>query len=231
MRQLFLAKVLAAMLALSTIVGCTTEPPKNRYQRATEVPNCDVPPQVIYRIDDHRFISLENYDLCYGDNYYNDTRQQIRTKLSRGNEFLTFRGRYIVDDPTGMNVVIPTAPQASCGDRGCTVTLLYSTDAGRTFRGMKYMNSSRPSRDSENYTITVTKDAFYVVEKMQYDAYIRKYPLVKGINLSQPYPTGLHDETSWASKKPLPAGLRTPSGQDRLTCDKSIRPKNLPKRQ
>jgi len=54
------------------------------YRITQDIPedNYDVPAQVIYRIDDHRFISLENYDLCYGDNYYNDTQQKIHTKVT-----------------------------------------------------------------------------------------------------------------------------------------------------
>jgi hypothetical protein len=219
---------LVGLMILAAISGCTTYEYKTWYPRATTVPHYDVPPQVIYRIDDHRFVSLENYDLCYGDAYYNDTRQQIHYKLGRGSGFETFRGRFIVDDPTGMNVVLPTAPAESCGSRGCQVSLVYSTDGGRTFRGKVYMNSFDPSEDSERYTIAVTKDGFYVVKQMQYDAYVIKYPLVKDINLSEPYPTGLHDERFWSSKKPtFLAGLRTPSGQEHFTCDKTIRPSNL----
>jgi hypothetical protein len=37
-------------------------------------PDPTAPVLVTYRVDDHRFVSLENYDHCYGDNYYNDTR-------------------------------------------------------------------------------------------------------------------------------------------------------------
>jgi hypothetical protein len=199
------------------------------YRITHDIPedNYDVPAQVIYRIDDHRFISLENYDLCYGDNYYNDTQQKIHTKVTNGTDFKAFRGRYIVDDPSGVNVVIPAAPEWSCGDRGCNVPLYYSTDSGRTFRSMVYMNSSNPPKDSEAYTIAVMSNGFYVIEQQQYDAGVIKYPLVKNIDLNQPYPPGLHDISFMASKKPdFLLGLHSPSGQERFTCDASIRPSN-----
>jgi hypothetical protein len=188
--------------------------------------------QVTYRIDGHRFISLENYDRCFSDNYYNDTQTGVRTKLLRGNSFTTFRGRLIVDDPSGMNIAIPSASQRPCGDRGCNVPVYYSTNGGRTFNAIPYMNSSYPPVDSEKYTIAVAKNRLYVVEKIQKDSYVKQYPLVADIDLSKTYPPGVEgDGFSESSKPTFMSGVRTPSGQDRFTCDESIRPSNLPKPQ
>jgi len=43
----------------------------------------NAPPQVIYRLDDHRFLTFENYIACdkSGQVYYNDTKLGIKTRL------------------------------------------------------------------------------------------------------------------------------------------------------
>jgi hypothetical protein len=228
-----LASILMVAMFAGALSGCTTNDyGPAAYQTPVTVPTYDVAPQVIYRIDGHRFISLENYDRCFGDNYYNDTRTGVHTKLLRGNSFATFRGRLIVDDPSDINIVIPSAPQRPCGDRGCKVPLYYSTNGGRTFNAIPYMNSSYPPVDSENYTIVVTKDSFFVeklISKITGHVSTDRYPLIPGFV----YGTDekLPDDKRIESNVPMQSGLRTPSGQDRFTCDESIRPSNLPKPQ
>jgi hypothetical protein len=214
------------VLALS---ACVSDAERSRYSQPQPIPNYDVPAQVIYRIDDHRFISLENYSNCnHGDTYYNDTKEGIRKKLGR-NGIENFQGRLINADPTGKNIVIPSSqpPERACSDRGCSVSLIYSTDSGRTFHGMVYMKTFEPFKNSTNYTIAANQDSLYVARESQYDTHVQKFPLAPGIDLNRPYPEGLHSDSSWASKrKVMPSGLRAPSGQERLTCDASIRPKN-----
>jgi hypothetical protein len=214
------------VLALS---ACVSDEERSRYSQPQPIPNYDVPAQVIYRIDDHRFISLENYSNCnHGDTYYNDTKEGIRKKLGR-NGIENFQGRLINADPTGKNIVIPSSqpPERACSDRGCSVSLIYSTDCGRTFHGMVYMKTFEPFKNSTNYTIAANQDSLYVARESQYDTHVQKFPLAPSIDLNRPYPEGLHSDSSWASKrKVMPSGLRAPSGQERFTCDASIRPKN-----
>ena len=67
---------LATVLGVPLLFGCATPPP---YVGPPEDAVYDVPPQVIYRIDDHRFVTLENYRDCHhGVTYYNDAKQGIR---------------------------------------------------------------------------------------------------------------------------------------------------------
>src|SRR5690348_3981687 len=78
---------------------------RNQHAVATrEVPELypyNVPPQVVYRVDDHRFVTLEGYNHCLGYAWYNDTRTGVRTKI--GLMWPTgFRGKLVIDDPTGM---------------------------------------------------------------------------------------------------------------------------------
>ncbi|WP_034291834.1 hypothetical protein [Herbaspirillum sp. RV1423] len=226
-------KIIGVALLTASMAGCVNNDinSRNQYNGSAPPPDYDVPAQVVYRIDDHRYISLENYDKCYGDNYYVDTKAKLRTKLWRGN-LSRYKGRLSIDDPTGMNIVIPDAPAETCGDKGCNVYLAYSSDGGRTFKSKKYMQSPYPTKASENYSILVAQDGFYVVKTSEYakgkfDNDVTKYPLAPGIEYDTVagLPKGYHIE--YLSNKPLPP-LRTPSGQDRFTCDASIRPSNLP---
>jgi hypothetical protein len=75
--------------------------------------------------------------------------------------------------------------------------------------------------------IAAIKDRLYVAEKIEDDAYVKEYPVIPGIDLNRPYPPGVHGGRFAASKRiNFLSGIRSPSGQDRLTCDASIRPTN-----
>jgi hypothetical protein len=203
----------------------------------------NVPPQVVYRIDDHRFVTLENYNGCLGDAWYNDTKTGVRTKI--GLTWITgFRGRLIIDDPTGMNVAIPTVSRNLCGDRGCRDYVAYSTDGGRSFDWTRYDNygpSNDPVADSNQYVISVTKEAMYITMfKSKYvplsstgqrpaptydlhnDATLTdRYPLAPGYVYGKDakLPEGVRIQESVT----LPSALRTQSGADHFTCDETIR--------
>jgi hypothetical protein len=222
-------------LALSIIVAsCAAEPPRRGFWLADflsikELPY-DSPPQVIYRIDDHRFITLEHYRDCnHGDTYYNDTVTGVRKYLARGT-VENYQGRVINADPTGKNLVVPGAevPEYVCGDRGCNPVMMYSTDSGRTFYAKSYVNNSfDPFKYSKDFTIAATKDAIYVTEKLgetTSQTTTRKYLInPDSIYLER---EKLPDGAPFVHSPPAPTGLRTPSGQDRYTCDASIKPTN-----
>ncbi|WP_456061748.1 T6SS immunity protein Tli3 family protein [Caballeronia glebae] len=185
----------------------------------------DAPPQVIYRIDDHRFITLEHYRDCnHGDTYYNDSKASIRTYLGRGG-IENYQGQLIVSDPSEKNVVIPSSapPNFACSDRGCSVSLIYSTDGGRTFSGTDFMRSFDPFTDTRRYAVLVTSDAYYVEKKRQYDSYVNRFPLVPGFKYGRDT-LPLNNRIQFDVKVPI--GLRSPSGQERFSCNASIRPTN-----
>ncbi|SAK86098.1 hypothetical protein AWB82_05854 [Caballeronia glebae] len=193
--------------------------------RPSKVLPYDSPPQVIYRIDDHRFLTLERYRDCnYGDTYFNDTKTSVRTYLGRAG-IENFQGKLIIADPTERNIVIPSSapPQYVCGDRGCFVSLIYSTDGGRTFYGKRFMHSFDPYTDTSEYTVLVTSDSYYVQQTGPASEYVKKFPLVSGYRYGQgEIPGGRHIE--YGVK--LPHGMHSPSGQERFSCDASIRPTN-----
>ncbi|WP_423827299.1 T6SS immunity protein Tli3 family protein, partial [Serratia marcescens] len=55
----------------------------------------DAPPQIIYRIDKNRYLTLENYISCDkgGQVYYNDSQRGIKTHLGWDIEFYDFSYR------------------------------------------------------------------------------------------------------------------------------------------
>jgi len=193
----------------------------------------------VYQIDDHRFITLENYNSCGGDVWYNDTKQGVRTKV--GETWPTgFLGKLVIDDPTGMNVVIPTVSTNLCGDRGCKSYAAYSTDGGRTFKWFQYDREHigfDSVESSRLYKFFVLRDRLYVVHRWS-ESYgtddndaVRQYPLVPGIDLSKPYPEGIHGDGFDVSARPgYITGVRTPTGQDHYICDASIHDPKVLKR-
>lgn len=230
-------------IALATVMvvlqGCSGKPQEpyvftlGDFLDAKELPY-DSPPQVIYRIDDHRFVTLEHYRDCnYGQAYYNDTRAGIKTGLGRAS-VEDYQGRLINADPTGRNLAFPSGapPGLGTSDHGVEVGLLYSTDGGKTFAATAYMEHSfDPYEDSKRYTVAVTQNKLFVAQ-VDYgdengDPYVKEYPLVPDIDLSKPYPPGIHGSTFMASKRPgIFSKLKTPSGQDRIICNPSIKPTN-----
>lgn len=190
----------------------------------------DSPPQVIYRIDDHRYVTLERYRDCYhGDSWYNDTRAGIRRLLSRGG-IEDYQGKLINADPTGRNLVFPSGapPHMASIDRGWSVELMYSTDGGKTFHALEYMpHSFDPFEDSRNYIVAATEDKLYVAEKSSGDAYVLQYPLLNGIDLSRPYPHGVTGDSFALSSRPeLLSRLKSQFEDDQIHCDNSIKPTN-----
>ncbi|SAL74774.1 hypothetical protein AWB74_04709 [Caballeronia arvi] len=221
----------ALLLALPGCAGQQAQPAPFVYAdfvSAKELPY-DSPPQVIYRIDDHRFISLERYRDCqHGETFYNDTLQGIRKSFGRGFRE-NYQGRLIIADSTGKNLAFPASlpPHTACNDRGCTMYIAVSTDGGRTVQSIRYMRSFDPFSDSKDFTIIVSEDALYVGEKISDTTgkmSVDKHPLIPGYRYGEggPLPEGRKIERGVA----LPVGLRTPSGQDRYSCDASIRPTN-----
>ncbi|WEY41573.1 hypothetical protein [Paraburkholderia sp. SUR17] len=226
-------------IALATVTvalqGCSGKPQEpyvftlGDFLDAKELPY-DSPPQVIYRIDDHRFVTLEHYRDCnYGQAYYNDTRAGIKTGLGRAS-VEDYQGRLINADSTGRNLAFPSGapPGLGTSDHGVEVGLLYSTDGGKTFAAMGYMKHSfNPFEDSKDYTVAVTKDSLFISQSISKTAdavEVDRYPLFPGFvyEAKEKLPEGKHIEFDTK----MPDGLRTPSGQDRIICDPSIKPTN-----
>jgi hypothetical protein len=227
--------------ALAAMSGCKHPDPPYQFMladflAARELPY-DSPPQVIYRLDDHRYVTLERYRDCYhGETYYNDTQANIRQPLGRAG-IEDYQGKLVNADPTGRNLVFPSGapPHMASIDRGWGVELLYSTDGGKTFHSMEYMpHSFDPFEDSKEYIVIATGSKLYVARRYQfredmsyYDLMVDAYLLDSHVDLNKPYPPGFSSDGAWASKKQLiPHDLKILSADDHIHCDDSIKPTN-----
>lgn len=184
-------------------------------------PTHDVPPQVIYRIDNNRYLTLENYDSCSNDGmvFYNDAVKNIRTKIR--DYPLGFQGKVLLDPADGI-LAFPISPGPSpyaCGDRGCSMAIIYSFDNGRTFRSMRGWRLPSPQikayEETRNLTVAVKAAQLYIITKTR----AVQWKLDRDDHPEMPQGQTLEGGLSQVPK------ISTLSGQDRYSCDDTIRPK------
>ncbi|MBU9808613.1 hypothetical protein J1785_02405, partial [Rahnella sp. SL6] len=160
----------ALVFSLTSLNGCAVTPPP--VQTSTQPGKVAVqpihnPPQVIYRIDKNRYLTLEDYSNCDdGSIYYHNDNKKIKTKLwflSKGT--MNYKGKFIWAAKNDDMLAIPlvSGDNDACGDslRGCAYSILSaSNDGGKKFSDIKFgaINSS----NSKNYTIVLTDDAIYI---------------------------------------------------------------------
>ncbi len=90
----------ALVFSLTSLNGCAVTPPPVQTSTQPEkraVQPIHNPPQVIYRIDKNRYLTLEDYSNCDdGSIYYHNDNKKIKTKLwflSRGT--MNYKGKFI----------------------------------------------------------------------------------------------------------------------------------------
>ena len=144
----------------------------------------DAPIQVIYRIDNDRFLTLENYIACDkgGQVYYNDSKRNIKTLLGSENDFQDFSYRLGNDVAAYRGIIIngadngylafPGAVTAQyCGSgnsaRGCPVFFYFSSDYGKKFI-VKIIGEERntPERFSK-LKVMVENDGVYLRDESE----------------------------------------------------------------
>ena len=128
------------------------------------------PPQIIYRIDDNRYFTLENYTRCEdGQTFYNNKKKGIHVKVLDGSGYL-FKGRLFWlstrDDYLAFPATINTHYAACMGsDKGCMNAVIVTVDGGKTLKGVEYGNYTQdPTDDTEDYDMLVTNEGFYMIE-------------------------------------------------------------------
>lgn len=204
-----------------------------------ELPKYDGPRQVIYRIDEHRYITIEGYRHCdrYGLMYWNDDRKNLRVLMSRykgvGNG--PWWGRFVID-PGEEKIAVPGF---GCGDKACYLNFAFSIDGGRTwgdvFTSEKYSDDPWGTNDSsardkiQGTEVRVTADGLiYVIPAHRHHYY--RYRL-DGTPNQRPVGTALADDKNglydWENLATVPE-VKTPSGQERFTCDSSLNPPARP---
>ncbi|KPC49885.1 T6SS immunity protein Tli3 family protein [Amantichitinum ursilacus] len=178
-------------------------------------PKYDVDPQVIYRIDDHRYVTMENYPDCEFKNHvsvdgiqvvrYHDDKMGINTELVAS--FAAYKGKLIIAAPGGRNLAFPSTPWGACtyGEKGCSVYIDYSTDGGITWGAIQYMQYATDIARTKEYSVVVTDDALYI---QQGNATPRQYPM--GSQLSSARGPGLGEEDFRARIDAALAAARPP---------------------
>jgi len=186
----------------------------------------DVPPQVIYRIDDHRFFTLENYKDCDhgGIVYYHDTNKNIKEYINGGsdsnsiltaNPMMSWKGQFIYAASDKVIAFVSRYPLMSDRDTHSGVFLTYKINgkygeiqvAGDTDPGFRTI-------------LVVTDDNVYIKSR-------------GSLNLSFSLPAKKIDSMGTSMDQPRSAegekwpNDHTPSGAIRFTCDMSIRPTNV----
>ena len=177
-------------------------------------------PQVVYRLDAQRYVTLENYSRCRaGALYYNDTAKGIRTQVEK-NGGVAYEGKIINSDPSGNNLVIPS--HAAYCEKSCPAYLPYSTDGGRSFKFYRYTENINGQNSSKDYMMAATKDQI-MVDVVNYPRGRADYgdlPNVASYRLTLPSTVWTHSGSRSLIDLPLP-----PSGEDRYTCDDKSLPK------
>lgn len=205
----------------------------------------DVPPQVIYRIDDHRFFTLENYKDCDhgGIVYYRDVNKKIKRYINGGsdsnsilkaNPMLSWKGKFIYAASDKVLAYIYRRPMMSDRDTHSGVFVVYEIDGG--YGKIEVAGDTDPGFD---VTLLITDENIYVtsktIDRYAYDIWStsvksRKHHIVgNAYNLQStsvyPYNGALSDYDE-VEDKDWPK-VNTPSGAVRFTCNMSIRPTNF----
>lgn len=193
------------------------------------------PPQVIYRIDEDRYFTLEEYTRCEnGKTFYNNKEKNIHTQISPSSGYL-FKGRLFWLSDRDDFLAFPLTRndnKAACmgSDKGCLNIIALTVDGGETLRSVTYgSNTQDPNEDTKNYDMLVTDDGFYMIEyafseRNPTDAYALKWtfnPSDSAIeNTAYPGVTG-------PEHHPTLSFDVSHSIQDMMQCDRRMEPKEF----
>ncbi|TCS36676.1 hypothetical protein EDC30_106219 [Paucimonas lemoignei] len=177
------------------------------------------PPQRVYSIDENRFFTFEKYESCIGNGrvFYNDTKQNIRTEIT---DFALggYAGKFHHASSTDKLIVFPKAPAPNEGTcrKSCSLMIYYSTDGGRTFKNFHPWSLSGTYRKAHEETkamaVTVAEKELFVTDGIQTSSWKFESAREPDFRRVQSGPSGI----------PI---VPTPSGQDHITCNNSIRAK------
>ncbi len=227
--------IIAAVLAGIGIIACVVISmlptvggsfgfgfPSGSSGRAIRDVEIDVEPQVIYRIDDHRFFTLEKYKDCSSGGlvYYNDTNKKIKifagpkggdkepqdeVSMSQVNDTLAFKGKFIYAANDNI-IAYPTRD----------VNYKY----GNSTFFIKYTDINNPSNITTSGTIfidaiaTVTNDAIFIQ-----DSTVSKY--------SKKIKTPQNNVDVYDLVPPSEIHYTLTSKDDHFHCDNNIKPKHV----
>ncbi|MEQ5392892.1 hypothetical protein ABN236_12520 [Proteus sp. fly-1013] len=220
--------LLTGCLSLKEKAAIKAEQDRAEQQRLIdeEIKSYD-PPAVIYRIDDHRFFTLEKYnERREGITYYNNTKNNIHQEILYGSACL-YQGRLIWaterDDALVFPAVLSRRTDQCAGTKwGCVNAILVTLDGGKNFRPTNAgfgIHTDHPGYYSSFFDIIVTDEGFYLgkttVSRRKTNDELAN-PWWRIIYFDPTDSNYVH--SSWGEEKSPPEDLKTPSGQTRFDC-------------
>ena len=191
------------------------------------------PPQIIYRIDDNRYFTLENYTRCEnGQTFYNNKAKNIHIKVSNASGYL-FKGRLFWLSTRDDYLAFPAtanSDQAACigSDKGCMNAVAVTIDAGETIRSVTYGSYTQdPTGATEDYDMLVTNDGFYMIdfkgeERFDYRASTWRWIFSPDEESTEKY--GYPGVTGPVFQNDLPINDISKVKQIRMQCDSTREP-------
>lgn len=191
------------------------------------------PAQIIYRIDDNRYFTLENYTRCEnGQTFYINIEKGIHTKVANASGYL-FKGRFFWlstrDDYLAFPATADTKLSYCVGaDKGCVNSVIVTTDGGDTLHGVPYGgNTTSPTEATKNYDMLVNNEGFYVIdfkgrERYQEDARSWKWTFDPDDESTKK--NGYPGATGPVYQKELPIVDLSKVKQRKMQCDRSLEP-------
>ena len=180
---------------------------------------------VVYRIDDHRYISIRSPQTCDGhidgNIYYNDTRSGVRTFVSFTGSAANglYRGYYAINSESAY-ITIPA--RAFSRTRGMLLRIYYSTDGGRTFQWFL------TGIDSRNRAVILNGKNLYITEfdiknQSNYSDYSGVlYDISAAMNESISHYNvdggAFSKYGKSVSRRAIPLDMKSPSGETHWVC-------------
>jgi hypothetical protein len=219
LRNPFLYPVaLAASILLSACAGPSApqaqnpKPPKREY--------------VVYRIDDHRYITIESRYPCIngqidGEIYYYDTRQNIRTPVAYTGDADNglYRGYYAIHADSNY-VAIPSLSFSQTN--GMMLHINYSRDGGRTFQWF-LVGGSVPNLvliQENNLLYLARKDPDHPQDYSHEGASLLNFNQIMDQDIAHYRMTGsaFSRYGKDVTRGQIPFDLKSPSGETHWTC-------------
>jgi hypothetical protein len=169
---------------------------------------------MLYRIDDHRWITTRGITPCEGRMYYHDSKLGINTRVGStgvsGSHTGPFHGYYAIDSS---NIAIPATVESSFSGAQ-SVKMYYSLDEGRTFQEFWVDGTGTPDE------FTILKGSILYSGNFQSEHDRRIYSASR-IDLSGELPITAGNRIdiakSWRfDKKEIPLASQSPSGSTRM---------------
>jgi len=217
--KIMLNVVLLAALSSAALSGCAGLMPAGAGFGAGRVSGHESSKQpvsvehLVYRIDGHRYITINGNDNCEGSVVYYDRQLGIRTPVAYSGFTL---GYGVVESGYAIDSTYIAIPVLGWSDSmGGSMSIYYSNDQGRTFHKL-YWGAGEPG---EKTKISVRGDYLYI------DHGKAGSPLK--FDISHNVPTGEFGHLiNWpdyiVNVATMPQDIQSPSGIERMSCGSPI---------